>query len=257
MKHKIVESGDSTVITGASEAERSARQDFYKLFKKSPIPEGETLDNLALFMKRQNLSRVLMLNEIYKKIIHVHGIICEFGVHWGSNLALYESFRGMYEPYNYNRKIVGFDTWEGFPSIHEKDGTAGIAQKGAYATTKGYEAYLEEVMNFHESNAPLAHKKKFELVKGDASRTIHEYLAAHPETIIAFAYFDFDIYEPTKVCLEAILPHLSKGAIIGFDELNFPDFPGETLAFKEVLGAGNYRIHRDPNNPSPSYIIFE
>lgn len=33
----------------------------------------------------------------------------EFGVRWGQNLALFESFRGIYEPYNYNRKIVGFD----------------------------------------------------------------------------------------------------------------------------------------------------
>jgi len=95
------------------------------------------------------------------------------------------------------------------------------------------------------------------LVKGDATVTIKKYLEEHPETIIAFAYFDFDIYEPTKVCLEAIKPHLTKGAIIGFDEINFPDFPGETLAFNEVLGINNYKIHRDVNNPIPSYIVYE
>jgi len=257
MKHEVVKSGESTIISGASKIEIDSRAKFFELFKQNPIVESEILDNLGLFTKRQNLSRILMLNNMYKKIVNIHGIICEFGVRWGNNLALYESFRGMYEPYNYNRKIVGFDTFEGFPSVHEKDGSSDIIKAGAFSTTKGYEEYLEKVLNFHESESPISHKKKFELVKGDATVTIKKYLEEHPETIIAFAYFDFDIYEPTKVCLEAIKPHLTKGAIIGFDEINFPDFPGETLAFNEVLGINNYKIHRDVNNPMPSYIVYE
>ncbi|MDR2406953.1 MAG: hypothetical protein LBE13_02400 [Bacteroidales bacterium] len=74
--------------------------------------------------------------------------------------------------------------------------------------------------------------------------------------IITLAYFDFDIYTPTKKCLEAILPHLTKGAIIGFDELNWHEFPGETRAFNEVLGINKYKIYKDKNNPRPSYIIY-
>jgi hypothetical protein len=61
------------------------------------------------------------------------------------------------------------------------------------------------------------------------------YLENNPETIIAFAYFDFDLYEPTKICLEAILPHSTKGAIIGFDEINSHIFPGETKALMKFL----------------------
>jgi hypothetical protein len=98
--------------------------------------------------------------------------------------------------------------------------------------------------------------RKFELVKGDASEEIEKYLADHPETIVALAYFDMDLYEPTKRCLSAIKDHIAGGAIIGFDELNHRDFPGETVAFKEVLGAGRYRLHRSPMNPTSSYIVF-
>ncbi|AEA45766.1 CalS11 [Fluviicola taffensis DSM 16823] len=257
MGHEIIETGDSKVMSGSSKKESETREDFFKLYEQCPIPKEQILNNLGLFAKRQVLSRILMMNDMYKKIVNLHGIVCEFGVHWGNNLALFESFRGMYEPYNYNRKIVGFDTFEGFPSVHEKDGNSKIIEKGAYSTTKGYEEYLEQVLKYHESESPIPHIKKFELVKGDASVTIKKYLKDNPETIIAFAYFDFDIYEPTKACLEAILPHLTKGAIIGFDELNFHNFPGETLAFKEVLGINNYKIHRDVNNPLCSYIIYE
>jgi hypothetical protein len=85
------------------------------------------------------------------------------------------------------------------------------------------------VLDFHEAElAPIPHKKKYELVQGDATRTLPEYLQRHPETIVALAYFDFDIYAPTKACLEAVVPHLTKGSVLAFDELNCPEFPGET-----------------------------
>ena len=46
--------------------------------------------------------------EIYRKILDVHGVIMEFGVRWGRNLALFESLRGIHEPFNHNRKIVQY-----------------------------------------------------------------------------------------------------------------------------------------------------
>ncbi len=102
----------------------------------------------------------------------------------------------------------------------------------------------------------FSHIKKFELVKGDASEEVEKYLADHPETIIALAYFDMDLYEPTKRCLSAIKDHIAGGAIIGFDELNHRNVPGETVAFKEAFGAGRFKLHRSPMNPTSSYVVF-
>jgi len=242
---------------GLSGTELDKRLEFLKLYENCPIPRKEVLKNLGLFINRQSLSRILYMDDLYKKILNVHGVVIEFGVHWGQNLALFESFRGMYEPFNYTRKIIGFDTFEGFPSIDEKDGNSKIVEEGSYSVTKNYEEYLESVLSYHESESPITHMKKFELVKGDASITIHEYLKRNPETIIAFAYFDFDIYKPTKECLEAIKPHLTKGAVIGFDELNFHDFPGETIALKEVFGLDRFRIQRSAYSPTVSYVIVD
>jgi hypothetical protein len=99
--------------------------------------------------------------------------------------------------------------------------------------------------------------KKYELVKGDATISIGEYLARNPHTIIAFAYFDMDIYEPTKQCLEAIKKHVTKGTVIGFDELSYPDCPGETVALQEVFGLDRYPIMRSPLSPHSSWIVME
>jgi len=248
---------DIQTIDNSSEKERDLRKDFFRQFKDCPIPDHELLENLGLFLNRQTLSRILFFHDLYRKIIDVNGVIMEFGVRWGQNLALFESFRGVYEPYNHTRKIIGFDTFSGFPSVHHKDGSSEIVKKGAYSVTEHYDKYLEKILDYHELESPLSHIKKYELVKGDAILSIEKYLNEHPETIIAFAYFDFDIYEPTKKCLEAIKGHLAKGSIIGFDELNCHFFPGETLAFKEVFELSKYRIIRSPHSAWMSYIVFE
>ena len=245
------------VNSKASEKELVFREQFLTYFRSCPIPDNEILDNLGLFMNRQTLSRILFLHELYKKIININGVIMEFGVRWGQNLSLFESFRGMYEPYNYTRKIIGFDTFRGFPSVHSKDGQSDFASLGAYSVTEGYEEYLKKVLDYHELESPLSHIKKYQLIKGDATVTVDKYLQNYPETIIAFAYFDIDIYEPTKNCLEAIKDYLTKGSIIVFDELNHHEFPGETLAFKEVFGLSSYKIIRSPLNSYLSYIVYE
>ncbi len=243
------------VLSGSSREQVANRAEFFQMFKQSPLPQSELLSNLGLYLNRQSLSRILFMHELYQKVIDVHGVIMEFGVRWGQNLALFESFRGIYEPYNYNRKIIGFDTFTGFPNVNAKDG--GQVAAGDYGVTADYEIYLERVLQYHESESPIPHKKKFELVKGDACSTIEEYLQQHPETIVALAYFDFDIYSPTRACLEAIRDRLTRGSVLAFDELNCPEFPGETLAVKEVLGLDCYAIRRSPLNPLCSYLVIE
>jgi hypothetical protein len=109
----------------------------------------------------------------------------------------------------------------------------------------------------HQAESPLNHLKKFELRKGDAVKEFKTYLEEHPETIVAFAYFDFDIYKPTKDCLQLLLPLMPKGAIIGFDELVDPQFPGETLALKEIINLRECRLFKNPYGGLQSYLILE
>lgn len=244
-------------MSGSKKEELDNRSLLFNLFENNPLPKEELLSNLGLFLKRQDLSRILFMNELYQKQLGVHGSIFEFGVRWGQNLALMESLRGTYEPFNYNRKIVGFDTFKGFPSVDKKDGNNEIIKEGSYSVTPNYEDYLQKLLRCLENENPISHISTTELVKGDATRTIHEYLEKHPETILSMVYFDFDIYEPTKECLLAIRPHLTKGAVVGFDELNFQAFPGETLALKEVFGLENVSLKRSPFGVLQSYFILD
>lgn len=245
------------MMDNASASERSHRNEMLRLFRECPIPNEEILANLWLFIKRQDLSGMLFMNEIYQKILDVHGIIMEFGVRWGRNLALLSCLRGIYEPFNHNRKIMGFDTFEGFPSVDGKDGEGATIKVGAYDVTKDYDSYLAQILAYHESECPISHIQKWELHRGDASVTLAGYLKRQPETIIAFAYFDLDLYKPTRDCLRLVLDHVTKGSVIGFDELNVAAYPGETVGAKEVLGdLKGYRVHHSRFSPTQSYLVI-
>lgn len=245
------------IKTSSSDLELTRRINFSQLFKSSPIPDDQILSNLGLFLNSKSLARLMFMNHLYTQIIDVMGVVMEFGTHWGSNLAQFSALRGIYEPFNRHRKIIGFDTFEGFLKIDPKDGDSDLMRLGHLKLPSDYEKYLTRIMEFHEEENPISHIKKFQICKGDASVELPKYLSANPETIIALAYFDFDVYEPTKVCLEHIKPRLVKGSVIGFDELNDPDSPGETVALMEVFGLNNIKLRRFQYTSRTSYFIVE
>lgn len=219
----------------------------------------ERIHQLPLFLPPHVLRRIAFLDALYQQILPVHGVIMELGVRFGRDLAIFDALRMLHEPLNYGRKIVGFDTFTGFPSVDEKDGDYGLVHVGGLETGADYDGYLEEVLAAREQLGTYEHMRKFEIVKGDATETLPAYLERNPQTIVALAYFDFDIYKPTRDCLEALRGHVTKGTILAFDELNCPDFPGETLAVKEVFGLDRYAIRRVPGvNPGmPSYLVID
>lgn len=245
------------IKTYSSGHETSLRKDFAQLFKDSPIPDDQILSNMGLFLSSKALSRILFMNHLYEQIVDVMGVVMEFGTRWGPNLGEFAALRGIYEPFNRHRKIIGFDTFAGFPKIDSKDGASDMMEVGHLTVPEGYKDYLEKVLDFQEKDNPLSHIRKFELCAGDATKTLPKYLADNPETIVALAYFDFDVYEPTRICLEAIKPRLVKGSIVGFDELNDPDSPGETLALMEVFGLNNIKLKRYPYASRTSYFVVE
>jgi len=243
----------------ASDSEDEARTTMVKLLKECPIPDKDLLQNIGLFINSKNMARILFMNHIYQLQLRVHGVVMDFGTRWGQNAVLFAALRGIYEPFNRHRKIVAFYTFGGFPKISSHDNIQPFwAHKGGLACTPDYERFLESVMNCQEMDNPLSHINKFEIVKGDATKTVWEYFNHNPETLISLAYFDFDIYEPTIECLSAIWSRCVKGTVIAFDELNDHDSPGETRAFLEFFkDRQKIRLQRLPITSRTSFFIVE
>jgi hypothetical protein len=248
---------DHPLQSRASEAQRANRRLLLELFRTSPLPDEELLVNLPLYMRSSALAKVLYVDELYRLIKDGPGAILEFGVWWGANLALFESLRAVYEPYNYARRIIGFDTFEGYPDPTEADGRHPLAAEGQYAVSEGYREHLERLLGYHQAENPMGHIERIELVAGDASRTVHEWLASNPEAIVALAYFDMQLYEPSRECMAAIQPRLARGSVLALDELNAREFPGESIAFQEVFSLDRYRLRRSAYLPDRTYLVIE
>ena len=222
------------------------------------IPQNWLIQNSSIFVDRIQYSQIFAKYEIFKKIINIKGSIVECGVKNGNGLMLFAKLCSIFEPYGIHRKIIGFDTFKGFPNIDkQRDQSSNPKFKKKY--TRGYNnplsyELLKKAINSFDKNRPLGRLPKIELVKGDATKTIPKYLKKNSHTLISLLYLDFDLYKPTKVALEKFLPRMSKGSIIVFDELNDQKWKGETLALLEKLNLNNYKLKSFVFEPNISYI---
>ena len=162
-------------------------------------------------------------------------------------------FSSILEPSNLTRRIYGFDTFEGFPSVSEKD----KSENSDHIKTGDLAANtFEEICGLskiYDSTRYLGHVEKVKLIKGDATKTIPEFVENNPHLLISLLFLDFDLYEPTKKALESFVPLMPKGAIIAFDELDNPLWPGETQAMLEYFDDKQLELVRLPFDP---YIGF-
>jgi hypothetical protein len=219
----------------------------------------EKLENFPKYTSRQTLARFLALYEIFKKVLNVQGDIIECGVNWGGGLMAFALMSTTLEPINFQRRIIGFDTFTGFtpPTGPDKKSIAGVElMREGELTADSFED-LQRCIELYDANRFIEHIPKVSLVKGDACQTIPTYLDENPQTVVSLLHLDFDLYEPTKVALEQFAPRMPKGAVIVFDELNHRVWPGETVAVFETLGIRHLQIKRFPFEPHISYAVLD
>jgi hypothetical protein len=241
------------------ENQREADDNYYnQLARYHENSIGMPLDKLRAFTKYTpvaEINRFLAKNELFKKILHVHGNVVECGVFNGAGLMAWANFSSIYEPLNHTRKIIGFDTFDGFVNIDGKDQSSqkNLNLKPQALKVNSHSDILECVKVF-DIYRPLGHINKVELVKGDVSQSIDDYINSNQHLLVALLYLDFDLYEPTRVALTKFLPRMCKGSILAFDELNLKYWPGETIALLEQLKLCKYKISRFSFQPQISYI---
>lgn len=231
--------------TNSSESQLNFRERLADMYQNSPISDEHMMTSFGLYLRSSALVKYLVINELYELIIDLPGSIVEFGTWYGQNLVLFENLRAIYEPFNKTRRIIGFDTFSGYSGFSDKDADGEVVTEGGYTVTSDYPTYLKELLAVHEGCNVLGHiRNQHSLVQGDVTETAPKYFDEHPETIVALAYFDMGLYEPTKAALNAIKPHLIPGSIILLDEFTWSETPGEAIAFKETFKDVPYTIRK-------------
>lgn len=225
------------------------------IFNKNPDTVEIKLENFPKYVRRQHLKRFITLYEIYKRLLPVKGSIVELGVFRGFSLSTWAKLSAILEPENLTRKIYGFDTFEGFPSIHEKDKTDSYNHEVGHFYTNVFDELSELNTEFNKDRF-LGHINKVELIKGDCTKTIPAFIEKNQHLLISMLFIDLDLYEPTKAALEHFLPRMHKGSIIAFDELDNSQWPGETLALLESMNIKNISIETIPGDPYIGFAVL-
>ena len=86
-------------------------------FEKNPESWEIKIENFPKYVRRQNITRFLALYEIFKRVVPVKGSIVECGVNRGFGVMSWAKFSAILEPANLTRRVYGFDTFAGFPSV--------------------------------------------------------------------------------------------------------------------------------------------
>lgn len=216
------------------------------------------------YAKEEDLQSFIFKLEAFKKIIKIHGSIIELGVLFGGGLMTWAKLSSIFEPLNHSRKIIGFDTFSGFPDVSNNDKINTKIKKTHSITSAkkndfcvdSFDDVLKSI-EIYDSERCKGSIKKVELVKGDISKTIPKYLKENPHLVISLLNLDLDLYKPTKFALKHLLPRMVKGSVICFDEVNHPRWPGETLAVIEELGLNKIKLERFEFAPNQSFVVLE
>lgn len=227
-----------------------------RIFEACPDPVQVKLENFPKYVRRQHLKRFLAMYEIFKLALPVKGSVVECGVFRGFGLMTWAKLSAMLEPENLTRRIYGFDTFAGFPTVRPEDATAvDVVEPGVLAADSYDE--LQQLIAEYDRDRFLGHIGKVELVRGDIAQSVPQFIANHPHLLVSLLFLDADLYEPTKVALEHFLPRMPRGAVVAFDELDNPLWPGETLAAIEAMRNRPLSLRRLEWDPYIAYAVLD
>ncbi len=226
------------------------------IFNACPDSVEIKLENFTKYVRRQHLKRFLALYEIFKLILPVKGSIVECGVFRGFGLMGWAKLSTMLEPEDLTRRIYGFDSFAGFPGSSDKDSNPVAAPTPGALCADSYDE-LQALVAEYDRDRFLGHIPKVHLIKGDVTQTIPKFIVDQPQVVVSLLFLDLDLYEPTKVAIESFLPRMPRGAVIAFDELDNPMWPGETLALLESIGINRLKLQRLDWDPYISFAVLE
>ncbi|MFM1651290.1 TylF/MycF/NovP-related O-methyltransferase [Brevibacillus sp. B_LB10_24] len=206
-------------------------------------------NNFYLSCDPIRIGKLIAHYELFKMTLDIPGAIVECGVFKGASFARFAMFRDLFGN-DFTKKLIGFDIFGEFP---ETDYEADKKFRNNFITTAGNQS-----IGKNQLMQVLSHKgisKNIELIEGDITVTVPEYIKSHPELKISLLNLDTDIYEPAVTILEHFYPRIVEGGILILDD--YGTFPGETAAVDEYFKFKKVKIRKFPYCMTPCYVIKE
>lgn len=235
-----------------------ARQQLYALSQSYPGSPEEKERSLGLFLRGSLFARLLAIDEIYQRIISLPGSILDLGTWRGQTAVLCENLRAIYEPLNFHRRIICFDTFTGYSGFSSQDQATPQHGNGTYSLHgSAYASLLSELLTLHERNNAMGHiNGKHKVIPGDILDTLPQFLDSNSNELVALAFLDLNCFEPTRLAVEQILERLVPGGIIAFWQLTRDFIQAEGKVYcSHILDTVPHKLLRSKTYPGLSYLI--
>ncbi len=248
---------ESGVMTFSTDTSVDARREIFARLHSYQASDDEAERSLGLFLRGSLLARFLAIDDIFRKVVALPGIVVDLGTWRGQTAVLCENLRAIHEPLTFYRRIVCFDTFEGYSGFSEHDRPTALHQDGTYDVgCGGYAEYLRQLLLLHENSNAMGHNcGKHKVIEGDCRETLPAFFAENPHEAVALAFFDLNSYEPTRKSFEIIWQRLVPGGIVAFWQLTRPSVPAEGRVYAEqILPAGQHEVHRSAFYPGLCFL---
>ena len=201
-------------------------------------------NNFYLSCDNSRIGKMIAHYELFKLSSKIPGCIIECGVFKGASLIRFATFLKLLKS---NKKIIAFDTF----GKHTTTKISSDHKRRKILLSHGKEAISEkQLMNILKRKGL---EKNIQLIKGDITETVPNYLKLNPKLKISLLNLDVDFYEPSMSILKNFYPKLSKGGILMLDDYGIWD--GETTAVNEYFTGKKIKIRKFSFSQTPSYII--
>ncbi|HEY5379063.1 MAG TPA: TylF/MycF/NovP-related O-methyltransferase [Pseudolabrys sp.] len=217
-----------------SSGEEACYSKLRTLTERFPHDLRHYLDLFSVYASRRAFIRQLAHYELFKRTIDLPGHYADFGVYFGKSYFSWHKFLEVLTPTATHKKVIGFDTFAGFPALAREDGEDDTSiQKvpGGLSAASFIDEFLE-LLALHNADAVLP-VERGRIVQGDVCKTLPRWLEDNQEARFCLINLDVDIYEPTMVILENCWDRVVSGGVVILDEYATSKWPGETKAWDD------------------------
>ena len=249
---------ESAVVSYSDAESIEARMEIFRAMSAYQASDEERERSLGLFLRGSLLARILAVADIYKLVVQIPGAILDVGTWRGQTAVLCENLRAIFEPLHFNRRIVCFDTFEGYKGFSAKDKATDLHRDGTYALSgSDYAEFLRRLLVLHEKSNAMGHNHgKHKVIKGDCRETLPRFFEENPGEYVALAFFDVNSYEPTAQAFEQIWARLVPGGVAAFWQLTRSTIPAESRVYAErIIGRHPHTLHRSAVYPGLCYLV--
>ncbi len=243
--------------TRYDDAERRHWDRLESLVADAGLGVRDVVKDYPAFLRRRELPRLLAHYELFKLIRDLPGCVAELGVFRGSGMFTWGNLLETFCPGDRNRKVFGFDHFDGYNNYQSDDGAAEPWVERVLGRMKSPRELAQGLVELHNDDNLLPGVERVRLIDGDIAETVPAFANEHLGMRLSLLYFDIGLYEPTKVGLEHLYPLVVPGGVVAFNGYGMPPWQGEAKAIEEFFAErGMPKIEKFPFSTVPNaYFI--